>query len=92
MVFRAVWWNNIKRCLRRIFVAQTLLDFSNFWKDSKFYDSENKMSVGKMKDEYKRILINKFVGLKSKMHSMLTDDFKESNTAKEINTKYCDWV
>ena len=92
MVFRAVWWNNIKRCLRRIFVAQTLLDFSNSWKDSKFYDSENEMSVGKMKDEYKRILINKFVGLKWKMHSMLTDDFKESNTAKEINTKYCDWV
>ena len=92
MVFRAVWWNNIKRCLRRIFVAQTLLDFSNSWKDSKFYDSENEMSVGKMKDEYKRILINKFVGLKPKMHSMLTDDFKESNTAKEKNTKYCDWV
>ena len=48
------------------------------------------MSVGKMKDEYKRILINKFVGLKPKMHSMLTDDFKESNTAKEKDTKYCD--
>ena len=28
----------------------------------------------------------KFVGLKSKMHSMLSDDGKESNTAKGVNT------
>ena len=35
---------------------------------------------------YRGIPINKFVGLKSKMHSMLSDDGKESNTAKGINT------
>ena len=39
-----------------------------------------------MKDEYKGILIIKFVGLKSKMHSMLSDYGKESNTQKGINT------
>ena len=39
-----------------------------------------------MKDEYKGIPINKFVGLKSKMHSVLSDDGKESNKAKGINT------
>ena len=44
------------------------------------------MVVGKMKDEYKGILINKYVGLKSKMHSMLSDDGQESNTAKGVNT------
>ena len=44
------------------------------------------MVVGKMKDEYKGILINKYTGLKSKMHSMLSDDGQESNTAKEVNT------
>ena len=44
------------------------------------------MVVGKMKDEYKGIPINKFVGLKSKMHSVLSDDGKESNKAKGINT------
>ena len=32
------------------------------------------------------IPINKFVGLKSKIHSMLSDDGKESNTANGINT------
>ena len=61
-------------------------DFSNFSKDSKFYDNQNEMVVGKMKIIYRGILINKFVGLKSKMHSMLSDDGKESNTAKGINT------
>ena len=39
-----------------------------------------------MKVEYKGVLIKKFVRLKSKMHSMLSDDDKESNTAKGINT------
>ena len=43
------------------------------------------MVVGKMKDEYKGIPTNKFVGLKSKMHCMLSDDSKESNTAKGVN-------
>ena len=61
-------------------------DFRNFSKGSKFYDSQYKMVVGKMKVEHKGIPIKKFVGLKSKMHSMLSDDGKESNTAKGINT------
>ena len=63
-----------------------MFDFCNYPKDSKFYDSHNEMVVGKMKIPYKGIQINKFVGLKSKMHSMLSDDGKESNTAKRINT------
>ena len=67
------------------FERKHLLDFTNFSKDSKFYDSQNEMVVGKTKDEDKGILINKFVGLKSKMHSMLSDDGKESNTAKGVN-------
>ena len=44
------------------------------------------MIVDKMKVECKEISINKFVGLKSKMHSMLSDDSKESNAAKGLNT------
>ena len=60
-------------------------DFSNFSKDLKFYDNQNKMIFGKMKVARKRIPINIFVGLKSKMYSMLSDDGKESNTAKEVN-------
>ena len=63
-----------------------MFDFSNFLKDSKLYDSQNEMVVGKMKYQYKGIPINKFVVLKSKMHSMFSDNGKESNTAKGINT------
>ena len=48
-----------------------LFDFSNF---SKFYDSQYKIVVGKMKVEHKGIPIKTFVGLKSKMHSILSDD------------------
>ena len=38
-----------------------LLDLSNYPKDSKFFDSANKMVIGKMKNEFKRIPINKFI-------------------------------
>ena len=44
------------------------------------------MVAGKMKVEHKGIPIKKFTGLKSKMHSMLLDDGKKSNTAKGVNT------
>ena len=53
--------------------------------ETEFYDNQNKMVIGKMKVVNKGISI-KFVGLKSKMHSMLSDDGKESNTAKGVNT------
>ena len=52
------------------FKHKHLFDFSNFSKDSDFYDIENEMVVGKMKAVNKGIPINKFIGLKSKMHSM----------------------
>ena len=38
-----------------------------------------------MKVVNRGILINKLVGLKSKMHSLLSDDDKESNTARGVN-------
>ena len=53
------------------FKNKHLFDFSNYPKDSIVY---------------KGVLINKLVGLKSKIHSMLSDDGKESNTAKGLNT------
>ena len=44
------------------------------------------MVVGKMKVVNKEIPINKFVGLKSKMLLMFSDNGKESNTSKGVNT------
>ena len=56
--------------------------FSNFLNDSKLCDTQNKMFVGKMKVKPKGIPIKKFVRLKLKMYSMLSDDGKESHAAK----------
>ena len=68
------------------FKRKHLFDFSNFSKDSRFYDNQNEMVVGKMKSVYRGIPTNKVVGLKSKMNSVLSDNGKESNTAKGVNT------
>ena len=62
-----------------------LFDFSNYPKDSKFFDPTNRKDIGKMKDESEEKIIGEFVGLKWKMYSMLSDDGKESNTAKGVN-------
>ena len=47
-----------------------MFDFSNYSKDSKFFDETNKKVIGKMKDEFGGIIVNEFAGLKSKMYSM----------------------
>ena len=62
-----------------------LFDFSNFLKDSKFFDMANKRVIGKMKDVSEGKIVDEFVGLKSKMYSMENIDGKESNTAKGVN-------
>ena len=69
-----------------IFKHKDLFDFSNYPKDSKFFDPTNKKVIGKMKDEFGGVIIDEFVGLKSKMHYMKKIDSKESNTAKGVNT------
>ena len=47
-----------------------LFDFSNYPKDSKFFNETNKNVIGKMKDEFSGVMVTEFVGLKSKIHSM----------------------
>ena len=63
-----------------------LFDLSNFPVSSKYCCSDNKKVVGKMKDEYGGKLILKFVGLKSKMHSILDESSNEKSTKKGHNT------
>ena len=67
------------------FKHKHLFDFSNYPKDSKFFNETNKKVIGKMRDESEGKIIDGFVGLKSKMHSMKNIDGKESNTAKGVN-------
>ena len=67
------------------FKWKDLFDFSNYSKNSKFFDDANKKVIGKMKDEFGGVIIDEFVGLKSKMYSIKKIEGKESNTAKGVN-------
>ena len=59
-----------------------LFDLSNFPKRSKYYCDENEPIVGKMKDEYGGKSILKFLGLKSKVQSILDESSNEKSTNK----------
>ena len=52
------------------FKWKDLFDFSNYSKDSKFFDNANKKVTGEMKDKCGGVIIDEFVGLKSKMYSV----------------------
>ena len=67
------------------FKWKDLFDFSNYLKDSKFFDDANKKVIGKMKDEYGRVIIDQFIGLKSKMYSIRKINGSESTAAKGVN-------
>ena len=62
-----------------------MFDFSNYSKDSKFFDETNKKVIGKRKDEFGGVTVIEFFGLMSKMHSMRKTDGNEFNTAKEVS-------
>ena len=64
---------------KEFFKHKRLFDFSNYTKDSKFFDEINKKVIGKMKDVSEGKIINEFAGLKSKMYFMKNIDGKESN-------------
>ena len=50
------------------FKWKDLFDFSNYSKDSKFFNDTNQKVIVKMKDEFGGVIIIEFVGLKSKMY------------------------
>ena len=54
------------------FKDKHLFDFSGYSKDSVYYDSSNKKVLGKMKDKLTDVKIDGFVGLKSKMYSLIS--------------------
>ena len=62
-----------------------MFDFTNYSKDSKFFDDTNKKVIGNMKDEYGGVVIDQFIELKSKMCSIRKIDGSESSTAKGVN-------
>ena len=73
-----------KDVYEELFKHKHLFEFSNYPKDSKFFDKTNKKVIGKMKDEPEGKMNDEFVGLKSKRCS-IKNDGKESNTTKGVN-------
>ena len=69
------------------FKDKHLFDFSGYPKDYVYYNILNKKVLGKMKDKFNRIKISQFVGLRSKMYSLISFDDKEVNKAKGVNKK-----
>ena len=74
-----------KNVYEDFFKWKDLFDFSNYSKDSKFFDDTNKTNIGKMKDEYGGVIIDQFIRLKSRMYSIKKIDGKESSTTKGVN-------
>ena len=64
-----------------------LFDFSNYPVNSKYYDPKNNAILGKMKDKFKGKTICEFVGLKSKIYSLVSVHDEEVSKAKGVNKK-----
>ena len=69
---------------------KNLFDFSDYPQDSmelhsKFFDPVNKKVIGKLKDEFKGKITSEFVGLKSKMYSLIAIDNEQNKKAKGVN-------
>ena len=69
------------------FKNKHLFDFRRYLKNSIYFDEMNKKKLGKMKDEFCGNKIDEFVGLKSKMYSLLAYNDFEVNKSKGVNLK-----
>ena len=65
-------------------------DLSNYSRNSKYFCNDNKKILGKMKDEYDGNVIKEFIGLRSKMYSILHTKKYRKRVLKKgiINIKY----
>ena len=73
------------RSREKMYKYKELFDLSNLPVSSNYYCNDNKKVFGKMKDEYGGKSILKFVGLKSKMYSILDESNNEKSTSKGHN-------
>ena len=56
------------------------------------YCDINKKVFGKMKDEFNGVKIYEYVGLKSKMYSLIACNDLEVNKAKGVNLRHNEYV
>ena len=62
--------------------VKEMFDFSNYSARSIYHDHSSTLVFSKMKDEISGIAIDKFVGLKPKMYSILVSNCNECKKAK----------
>ena len=74
-----------KNVYEECFKDRKLVAFSGYPKDSKYYDSTHENVLGKMKDEFNGVKIVEFIGLKSKMYSLISVNDKKVGKAKGAN-------
>ena len=70
---------------KKMYKYKELFDLSNLPLSSKYYCSDNKKVLGKMKDEYGGKSILKSLGLKCKVYSILEKSDNEEITSKGHN-------
>ena len=61
-----------KNVYEEFFKWKDLFNFSNYSKDSKFFNETSKKVIGKMKDEFGGVIVNKFIGLTLSSWSIFT--------------------
>ena len=64
--------------------VKNLFDFRDYPWDSEFFYPVNKKVIGKAKDEFKEKIISEFIGLKSKIYSLIAVGGKEIKNAKGV--------
>ena len=80
-----VYENKTDEVYENFYGDKNLFDFRDYQGDSYFFHPVNKKVIGKMKDEFEGRTIGEFVGLKSKMYSLVDIDGKEKKKAKGVN-------
>ena len=63
-------------------------DLSNYSRNSKYFCNDNKKILGKMKDEYDGNVIKEFIGLRSKMYSILHTKKKYQKSTQKGHNSY----
>ena len=81
---------NGDKVYEQCFKDKDLFDFSGYPKDSVYYDISNKKVLGKVKDEFNGTRISEFIGLKSKMYSLINVDNKKRVNKKLKHREYLD--
>ena len=74
-----------KNVYEKFFKWKNSFNFSNYSKDSKFFDDANKKVIGIMKVEMGGVIIVEYIGLKWKMYWTKKNDGRETNTAKGVS-------